>query len=482
MVGIISYGAHIPRLRLERAAIAQAHGWLNPGLKGKARGTRALANWDEDAVTMTVEAARDCLAGFDPSRVEALFAASTTFPFADRLNASIIACALSLAQDVRAGDATGSQRAGTNALLDALNAVGSGALRSALVGAADSRKAKAASVQEMDFGDAGAALLVGADNPIAALRASHSLTLDFVDHFRGEGQAFDYVWEERWIRDEGYAKIVPEAINGVLEKAGAAPGAVSHFILPCTLAKVPQKIAKLSGIPETSVRSNLAQNCGEAGTAHALLMLAHALEDARPGELILVTQFGQGCNALLFEVTDAIRSLPKRRGVSGALEAGRAETNYMKLLAFKDMLEWDKGMRAEKDGKTALTVLYRKDDMITGLIGGRCSQCGTAQYPRQRICVNPNCGAVDTQEPYAFADRPAKILSWSADFLTYSMDPPQHYGMVTFAEGGRFMTDFTDVDPGTVDSGMDMRMVFRIKDFDEARGFRRYFWKAAPAL
>jgi uncharacterized OB-fold protein len=60
------------------------------------------------------------------------------------------------------------------------------------------------------------------------------------------------------------------------------------------------------------------------------------------------------------------------------------------------------------------------------------------------------------------------------------MDPPSHYGMVTFEEGGRFLADFTDVDRGTFDSGTPVRMVFRIKEFDDRRGFRRYFWKAVP--
>jgi uncharacterized OB-fold protein len=60
------------------------------------------------------------------------------------------------------------------------------------------------------------------------------------------------------------------------------------------------------------------------------------------------------------------------------------------------------------------------------------------------------------------------------------MDPPQHYGLIDFEGGGRMMAEFTDVDPGEVESGMEMRMVFRIKDFDEKRGFRRYFWKAVP--
>ena len=72
------------------------------------------------------------------------------------------------------------------------------------------------------------------------------------------------------------------------------------------------------------------------------------------------------------------------------------------------------------------------------------------------------------------------MITWSADYLTYSVDPPTHYGMVHFEEGGRFLANFTDVDIGSVDTGMDMRMMFRIKDFDNQRGFRKYFWKAAP--
>ena len=168
-----------------------------------------------------------------------------------------------------------------------------------------------------------------------------------------------------------------------------------------------------------------------------------------------------------------------RRGVGGSLSQRREETNYMKFLTFRGLVEWDKGMRAEKDNKTALTTLYRKRDMILVLTGGRCGKCGTRQFPRARICVAPECQAVDSQVPHDFADEPASIVSWSADYLAYSPDPPQHYGMVQFAAGGRVMADFTDCQPGCVDTGMPVRMVFRIKDFDERRGFRRYFWKAA---
>jgi len=85
-----------------------------------------------------------------------------------------------------------------------------------------------------------------------------------------------------------------------------------------------------------------------------------------------------------------------------------------------------------------------------------------------------------TQEPHNFREERASILTWSADYLTYTADPPSHYGMITFDNGGRFMTDFTDVSVGDIDVGMAVRMVFRVKSVDRVRGFVRYFWKAVP--
>jgi uncharacterized OB-fold protein len=209
-------------------------------------------------------------------------------------------------------------------------------------------------------------------------------------------------------------------------------------------------------------------------------MLVHALEEARPGDLILVAAFDSGCDALLFRVTDAITSLAPRRGVKGSLAQRREETVYQKYLAFNDLVVLERGMRAETDKGTPLSLLWRNREMITSLIGGRCRSCGTTQYPRSHYCVNPKCKALDSQDPEPFADRPATVMSYTADQLTYTPDPPQYYGMIQFDGGGRMMADFTDVDEGKVDVGTPMRMTFRIKDVDAARGFVRYFWKAAP--
>jgi 3-hydroxy-3-methylglutaryl CoA synthase len=484
-VGITAFGAYLPRLRLQRKAMAAANAWANPGIMAQGKGERTMANWDEDAVTMAVEAARDALPqSADPINtrrfVDALYFASTTMPFADRQNAGIVASALNLREDIHSLDISGSQRAGVSALIAACEKVKAGTSKAALIASGDRRRTRAGAVQELQYGDGAAAFVLGSDDIAAKFLGSQSVSVDFVDHFRGEGEEFDYGWEERWIRDEGFTKIVPRAIRGALTKTNVSAANVDHVVLPCPFPKLDQQIVKMCDIDPAKVRDNLAGTVGECGTAHALLMLAQTLEAAKPGQKILVAAFGQGCDAALFEVTDAVAKAKRGHGVSGWLARRKEETNYMKWLAFNGLLEMEKGMRAEKDNKTALSVTYRKRDMLFGLVGGKCEKCGTAQFPRSRICVNPNCRAVDEQQPFSFAELQGRVLSWSADYLTYSQDPPSHYGMVTFEEGGRFLADITDVDVGTIDTGTKVRMAFRIKDFDDRRGFRRYFWKAVP--
>jgi len=480
-VGIAAWGAYVPRLRLQRKAVTTANAWIAPNLGGKGRGERSMANWDEDSLTMAVEAARDALGPDDDrTHIGAVYFASTTAPFADRLNAGIVSAALTLERSASSADITGSQRAGLTALTQALSAVKSGAAGNALVAAGEHRRTRAASAQELDFGDAGAAFVTSADNIAAEFLGHGSVTADFVDHFRGAESEFDYGWEERWIRDEGIVKLVPPAIAAALASAGVTAGAVTHFCFPSTFAGMAATLAKTCGIPAEAVRDNLAAVMGEAGSTHALVLLAHALEAAKPGDIILAAQFGQGAEALVFKATGAIASRRPARGVTGSLAERKEETNYMKFLVFNDLVQWDKGMRAEKDNKTALTTLYRNADMILGLVGGRCTETGVVQFPRTRLSVSPNKTTVDTQEPYRFAERKARILTWSADYLTFAMAPPNHYGMVDFEGGGRIFMDITDVEPGDVDTGLGVRMVFRIKEVDAARGFKRYFWKATP--
>lgn len=478
MVGISAFGAYVPRQRLQRAAVVAAHAWFNPGLKALARGERAFAGWDEDAVTMAVEAARDCLDGVERADVASVFLASTTAPFADRQNAGIVKEALNLEDRVATLDLGGSQRAGLSALIQAVRAAGSGPV---LCIASERRRARPGSEAELTNGDGAAAMLVGPQEGLARFVADCSVSADFVDHFREAGRAFDYGWEARWVRQEGYGELVPRAVSGVLDRAGLTGPDIAHFILPATGRGVAESVATRCGIRAEAVRDGLGGVMGEAGAAHPLVMLAHVLEAAAPGERILVAAFGSGSEAVLFERTGAAAFRP-RLGVSGWLARRRPETNYVRYLTIAGELDVERGMRAELDQKQPLTALWRERKTVLGLVGGRCATTGTVQFPRSAISVNPNDRSVGTQEDYPLAERPARILTHTADNLAYTPDPPLFHGMVEFEEGGRMTSEFCDVDARDVEVGRPMRMMFRVKAFDDLRGFRRYFWKAAPAF
>ncbi len=480
MVGITAYGAYIPRLRLDRMSIFQSMGWFAPAVVMVAQGERSMCNWDEDSLTMAVAAARDCLTGVDRSRVDGLYLASTTLPFADRQNAGIVATALNLRSDILTADFTASLKAGSGALITALDAVKGGERHQVLVAAADRRETKTAYFYEMWFGDGAAALCVGDENVIAEFLGSHSVSYDFVDHYRGAGDKYDTMWEERWARDEGYAKIIPEAVNGLLDKLGITMDDVDQLVFPCFFKAEHRKIAAMLGAGKGKVADNLHDRCGETGTAHSLLMLTKALETAKPGDRILVAGFGQGCNALYFKVTENILGLKGRDGVKGCLENKKTIDNYPKFLTFRELIQTEMGLRAEAPAQTAMTALWRRRQMLLGLVGGRCEACGTAQFPKMDICVNPGCGALRTQQDYEFADVPATIKTFTADLLAVSVDPPHCYGMIQFDGGGRFMADFTDCAMEDLKVGLPMRMVFRKRSQDPDRGFVNYFWKATP--
>ena len=477
MVGIKAFGAYLPRRRLQRDVIAEANCWFDPSLKGLARGERTMCSWDEDSITMGVEAARDVTSL--PEEVEAVILASTTLPFAVRQNAGVIAEALNFPEDVRTMDVGGSLRAATTSLLAALDTTSAQGGDVLLIGS-DNRRARAGSHMEMISGDGAAAFILGQDGLGVRFLGSATINDDFIDHFRASGDKYDYAWEDRWIRQEGWLKTVPKAINMALQKVGLAGSDIDHLIVPCQYGRVPGSIAKSCGIQESSVVDTMIDTIGICGTAHPLLMLAYTLAKSASGQKLVLSGFGQGCDALVFEVTEAISHSQPNRGIKGWLNRKVEERNYDKFLTFSGTIDREFGKRAELDRPPALTAQYRNKEGVTGFKGGQCSQCGTIQYPKTTYCVNPNCGAKNTQQPHAMSLTPARVKTFTADHLVFSMEPPAYFGLVEFEGGGRMMVEFADLDPETFDVGVQTRMHFRIKHIDENRGMRQYFWKASP--
>ncbi len=468
--GLIATSCYLPRLRLERSEILAQHRWMAPGLRGLAKGRRTMASWDEDSVTMALEAGRQLLQSVPGKGVDELSLASCTLPFAERLNAGIVAAALDLPARARLRDVSSSARAALSELAAALRQPSA---ETHLVLAAERRVARPASTQEMLFGDGAAAALVGPGVGVARFVAHTSVHADLVDHFRASGQAHDYGWEERWIRDEGYLKIAVDTLQQCLADGGVTAADVAHFVMPAPLARVNDAVAKRLGIPAAAVADAGHDTAGDLGTAQPLAMLDAALRRAAPGALILVAAFGSGCDALLLRRGDA----PCPGSLPGA---GRAETRYLKYLSFTGQIELEWGMRAEMDNKTALTAAWREHARGERFEAGRCSTCGTVQFPLTAVCVKPECRAQHSQQPLSLADTPARVLSHTSDFLAYTPNPPFQFGHVDFAGGGRVMMEFADTDPDELKVGLPLRMVYRVKDFDRLRGYRRYFWKATP--
>jgi 3-hydroxy-3-methylglutaryl CoA synthase len=470
----VAAGVSVARLRLERAAIADAIAWLNPQAKASANGARAVCNWDEDAVTLAVEAARTSL--LERTDIATLRLASTTLPFADRDHGALVATALDLSRSIATREYTGSLRAGLAALVEAASAT-----QPSLVIASDARPAKPGSSLEMSLGAGAAALQVQPGhhaNAIATLLGSGHYTADFVDHYRSNGASADYVLEERWVREEGLLKFPAQAIATALLDAGVAAADVRHFVMPGTAAVV-KKIAEQSGCKNAVLADTLHADCGDTGAAHPLLMLLAHLATVKPGELVCLVSFAQGAEAVVLRAEAGAPALGAMLSVAMARRS--TETIYTRYLSHAGLTEFDFGMRAERDQRTAQSVAWRKSRAVTAFIGGRCSNCNTVQYPMSRICVNPACRETDTQTEFRLADSLGRVKTFTEDWLAYSARPPYIYGNVEFAAGGNLLAEFTDLGAGELAVGDSVRFVFRIKDFDRQRGFRRYAWKATKS-
>ena len=183
---------------------------------------------------------------------------------------------------------------------------------------------------------------------------------------------------------------------------------------------------------------------------------------------------------LALEVTPHIEAA-RRADIAGQLARQVDLGSYQKYTTFRELTDAEFGIRGEFQAPTALSVLWRDNRRVLGLVGSRCTACGTPQYPAQNICANPECRAVEESEPYRFSDRVGSIFTFTGDHLAFSVEPPQIYGIVDPAGGGRLFIDFTDCTLADLKVGAPVRMMLRRKYHDRQRQFHGYFWKAVPA-
>jgi hydroxymethylglutaryl-CoA synthase len=460
---IASVGAYAPLMRLDREAAARALKFS--GLGGRGIGRRAVAGWDEDPVTLGVEAAR-CTEGAPC----AVVFASTSAPFFERLHATLIIDALALPSTTRARDVSGSRRCAVSALLDALLAAGC-----TLVAAGERRPGRAGSPLHLSQGDGGAAALV-AEEGSARLLGWASLSRDLVDIYASREHPEPYAYEERFVRDTTVSQVIAPTIRKALANAGLAGSDIQHAAVHEPVAGLWRDISKATGITAPNHASDVAAALGDLGAAHGLFGFALAAARAKPGDRILLAGFGSGCDALVLEMT---APMPGAESAEDALARGLAFGDYVRFLSLNGALEMDWGVRSEFEQKAQATVIQRYGRDMVGFIGGR-DAAGNVQFPKSRIPVRPDADGPELMEDVRLADDPARIVSVTADRLNFTPDPPFWFGLTQFDSGARVMMEFTDADARGFSVGDPVQMRLRVKSHDQRRGFRTYFWKAAP--
>ena len=471
MVGITSYGAYVPLLRLSRDVIAAAWG------TGSMGGERSVASYDEDSITMATEAVSDCIAGGERDKIDGLLFASTTSPYKEKLCATVVATVADLRRDVITGDYANSLRAGTSALRAALDAIKAGSAKNLLVVVSDCRLGYPRSSEEQTFGDGAAAFLIGDSGVAVTVEGSYAISDELVDVWRTDKDQFVNTWEGRWVIGEGYTHSMREAISGLMKRQGLGPKDFAKAILYGPDARSHRALAQDLGFdPKSQLQDGLFNTMGTTGAAHALMMLVAALETSKPGDRLLLASYGDGADAMVLRVTEDIQKIKGRRGIKGHLEPKKLLPKYQKYLNYRGLVEV--APEPPERVESAATIMWRDRNWVMSCHGSKCKRCGMVSFPIQRVCHG--CQSRDEYEEVRLSDKRGKVFTFSLDNLAASIEAPVIHTIVESEEGAaRIYCMMTDVDPKEVKVGMSVEMTFR--KIREAKGFHNYFWKCRPA-
>jgi 3-hydroxy-3-methylglutaryl CoA synthase len=466
MVGIISYGAYIPFLRLKRSAISK-----------DSKGEKALANFDEDSITMAVAAVLDCLRGLEREFVDGLFFASTTSPYKEKQAATIVAVAADLRRDILTADYANTLKSGTNAFRSACDAVAAGTAKKIMVVAGDTRLGAPGSVFEQHFGDGAAAFLIGSENVVVSLEASYSMYHEIMDVWRPESSLFVRSWEPRFTETEGYQRSMEETISGLLKKTNLEPRDFAKVVLYTSDPRSSALLAEKLGFDAKSqLQDPLFDLIGNTGSAYALMLLVAALEESKPGDYILLANYGNGADSFVFKVTENIKNLGSKRGIKQHLVSKLVIDDYRTYLYNRDILPETNPVYPVPFGNLSAPALYREVEKNLRLHATKCDYCGTVQYPPQRVCFK--CHKKDQFQSVRLSDKTGTLFTFSMDYVSSMVDSPAVIVIVDFEGGGRMECFMTDRVVKDIHIDMDIEMTFR-KLF-EREEMINYFWKAMP--
>lgn len=339
-VGIVGYGAYIPRYRLPGTEISRI--WKGEPSPGPVK-EKAVAGLDEDVITMSIEAARNSLAraGIDPQLLRAVWVGSESHPYAVKPSGTIVAEAIGAPEHIQAGDWEFACKAGTEALVAAMGLVGSKMADYALAIGMDTAQGKPGDALEYTAASGGAAFIIGpAEESLAVIDAHYSVVTDTPDFWRRAHQIYPE-HGQRFTGEPAYFYHIASGTSRLMEAMGMKPEDFKYAVFHQPNEKFPSRVAKQLGFKPEQIKDGLLSPViGNTYAGAALVGLTAVLDAAEPGDKILVTSYGSGAgsDAFVLTVQDALMERRTAAPSTQTYIARRTEIDYATYVRFRNKI------------------------------------------------------------------------------------------------------------------------------------------------
>ncbi len=344
-VGICGYGVYLPYYRIKTSEIARVWGEDRERIE-KSLGIfeKAVVGVDEDTATMATEAAFSAvkMAGITPTKIGALYVGSESHPYAVKPTATIVAEAIGATPNLTAADLEFACKAGTAGMQMIIGMVLSNMIEYGMSIGSDTAQGRPGDALEYSTGCGAGAILIGKSNEaIAVIEDTCSFTTDTPDFWRRQGA--DYPRHGgRFTGAPAYFKHVIGATNSLLQKTGMKASGFDYVVFHQPNAKFPLEAAKKLGIPSEKLKTGLlTPYIGNTYSGASMIGLAAVLDEAKPGNRILVTSFGSGAgsDSFLISVTDRILSLRGRTQTIKSFLEKRQYIDYATYIKYRKKLK-----------------------------------------------------------------------------------------------------------------------------------------------
>ena len=305
-VGIVSYGAYVPRYRIKLEEIAAVWGDDAKSIIGGLKvNEKSVPGLDEDAITIAVEAARNAInrGNVDVSRLGAIYCGSESHPYAVKPTSTIVAAAVEAEPNLTAADFEFACKAGTAAIQTCMGLVGAGMIDIGLAIGSDVSQGAPGDALEYTAAAGGAAYIIGSSDLTAVIEDTFSFTTDTPDFWRREGMPYPE-HGGRFTGEPGYFKHVTSAASGLMDKLGTKPSDYDYAVFHQPNGKFPQNVARKLGFTPEQIKAGLVvPMLGNTYSGSCMIGLAAILDQAVEGDRIFMTAFGSGAGSDAFSIT-----------------------------------------------------------------------------------------------------------------------------------------------------------------------------------